>query len=118
MVPWSDRDRSVPVGEWIDARHTVCKWCQHDAGTWDDLQVHINREHPLAGSGKPGDPALRFCPECDEPLIGSTRGEGHDVLSCSACCGYERDAIVGQEPDDSIMQDASEKYWLSRWSNA
>jgi uncharacterized C2H2 Zn-finger protein len=36
-----------------------CPWCGAKESTWEDRERHINREHPLAGSGKPGDPAVQ-----------------------------------------------------------
>jgi hypothetical protein len=64
-------------------QHTTCKWCGKDCGTWDALQYHINGEHPLAGSGKPGDPALasrtaadgNTCSVCGDSITRDPEGE-------------------------------------------
>lgn len=56
----------------------------------------------------------RACPDCGEPLRGTSLTPNTNALVCSVSCGYERPAVEGQSPDDDLMQDASEKYWLNR----
>ena len=76
-------------------RKTWCHWCGHEADDWDALQHHINGQHPLAGSGKAGDPALdpaaKFemgeCAHCGGPRPttgGRLHRPGSECRSCGA----------------------------------